>query len=137
MYFLQLGATHWFIGNDQILSNKEFPIVFDSVNGVCKQPENSTSFYNKEEADEVINWIKKLMDTNRTKMKVSQQDIGIISPYYHQSELIREELDNNGYSDIATGSAEVFQGQERPIIIISTVRTDSNDLGFVTDPQVK
>lgn len=135
MYPLQLGATHWFIGND-LLPNKEFPIIFDSVNGVCKQLKNSTTSYNNEEAEVVVKWVKQLLDKECTGIEVLEQDIGIISPYIGQCELIRENLINNGRSGISVGTSEVFQGQERPIIILSTVRTDGDDLEFVKDPQV-
>ncbi|XP_055307474.1 putative helicase mov-10-B.1 [Sitodiplosis mosellana] len=130
------GATHRFIGND-LLPNKEFPMIFDSVKGVCKQSPNSTTYYNEKEAEAVIEWVQKLLDKKCTGMEVTQRDIGIISPYHRQCEVIREDLINNGCPDITVGSAEVFQGQERPIMIISTVRTESDNLEFVTNPRVE
>lgn len=121
------------MGNN-ILPNKNFPIIFESVRGECKQQRNSTSYYNEEEADAVIDWVKKLLHTTCNEVAVNEQDIGIISPYQRQCEVIREDLINNGYSGISVGSAEIFQGQERKVIIISTVRTESSD--FINDPQV-
>lgn len=135
MYLVQLGATHRFVGND-LLQNKQFPMIFESVKGVCKQPKNSTSYYNEEENETVIKWVQKLMDLKNTGMKISEQDIGIISPYNRQCEVIQEDLINNGHANILVGSAEAFQGLERSIIIISTVRTESDDLGFVKNPRV-
>lgn len=116
------------------MPNKNFPIVFESVKGECKQQKKSTSYYNEEEADAVIEWVKKLLLTKCNEVEVHEQDIGIISPYQRQCEVIREDLINNGYFGISVGSAEVFQGQERKVIIISTVRTESSD--FINDPQV-
>lgn len=121
------------MGNN-ILPNKNFPIIFESVRGECKQQRNSTSYYNEEEADAVIDWVKKLLHTTCNEVAVNEQDIGIISPYQRQCEVIREDLINNGYSGISVGSAEIFQVQERKVIIISTVRTESSD--FINDPQV-
>lgn len=66
---------------------------------------------------------------------VTQDDIGVVSPYKRQCEKIRLQLTNNGYGDIVVGPAETFQGQERRIMFISTVRT-GEDIGFVRDAQV-
>lgn len=61
-------------------------------------------------------------------------DVGIITPYAGQCRMMKEALTLAGL-DIDVGTAEVFQGQERQIIIISTVRTNE-ELGFVKDPRV-
>lgn len=110
------------------MPNKDFPIVFESVDGECQKPENSTSFYNAKEVNAVMQWVAKLVKTTLA------QDIGIISPYSRQCEKIRDNLIRSGYSGISVGTAEIFQGQERKVIIISTVRTGESD--FVNDKQV-
>lgn len=65
--------------------------------------------------------------------------IGIISPYRAQCRMLEVACQQNkivtGTSGVAIGTAEQFQGQERPIIIISTVRTNDN-LGFTNDERV-
>lgn len=38
-------------------------------------------------------------------------------------------------AEIAIGTAEIFQGQEKDVIIISTVRTNG-EIGFVKDERV-
>lgn len=40
-----------------------------------------------------------------------------------------------GINDITVGTAEIFQGKEKPVIILSTVRS-AGELGFVSDPRV-
>lgn len=63
--------------------------------------------------------------------KITQNDIGIISPYRRQCEELSDKCKELGYDGIQIGSVEVFQGQERPIIIVSTVRSKMNNLGFL------
>lgn len=72
-------------------------------------------------------------------MGCNNDDIGIITPYALQQRLIEKNLDE----DIKVGTIEDFQGLERHIILISTVRTSSNgvqndsskNLGFVKCPK--
>lgn len=61
--------------------------------------------------------------------------LGIVSPYRAQCRLLKSECARINANEIAIGTAEVFQGQERTIMIISTVRTDA-DLGFVKNERV-
>eukprot|EP00741_Cyanophora_paradoxa_P009189 tig00001477_g8899.t1 len=83
--------------------------------------------------------------------------IGVISPYQRQVRKLRRLLAAKGYASeeargrtaraagVRVGTVEEFQGQERPVIIVSTVRSNSgNDwtgfdakfnLGFVNNPQ--
>lgn len=131
--FFFLDATHSFIGLD-FLPNKQFPLIFDSVNGACKQFKNESSCHNMDEVFVVVDYIKKILDFNWNGKQFFCSDIGVISPYKKQCELIKEKLGDT-FSDISVGTAEVFQGQERRIIIISTVRT-TEDLGFVNNYQV-
>lgn len=113
--------------------NKKFPIVFQSVNGACEQRENDFSSYNSDEVTAVLKYIEILLNGSWNGKKVNFSDIGVISPYKAQCDLIKEKCDTN----IAIGSAEQFQGMEKPIIIISTVRTDAGHLGFLKDYQVR
>lgn len=65
-------------------------------------------------------------------------DIGVLSPYRLQCEFIRLTCKRNGFQSITVGTAEKFQGQERKVIIASTVCSRNETLGsFVSDPQVK
>lgn len=64
---------------------------------------------------------------------------GIVTPYRAQCRLICDTLKRHGrdvgLGAITIGTAECFQGQERPIIIVSTVRTNG-ELGFVNSERV-
>ena len=67
----------------------------------------------------------------------------MITPYRRQVQKIRNKLKKEGYQDVMVGSTEEFQGQERRVIIVSTVRsspeyvtTDSQyKLGFLANPK--
>lgn len=75
-------------------------------------------------------------------MHAASEHIGIISPYHAQVCRIRNILPRNG-KDIKVGSVEEYQGQERRVIIISTVRSSldfvsfdlRHTLGFVANPR--
>lgn len=83
----------------------------------------------------VLEFVEMLMEPE--KYNLNQHDIGIVSPYKLQCNMIRRRCQQIGYRNIAIGSTEQFQGQERKIIIISTVRSGSSKLGnFVKNPQV-
>lgn len=74
---------------------------------------------------------------NRTRLrKFTIDDVGIISPYKKQCKKIRMACRNRGWDGIQIGSVEVFQGKEKPIIIVSTVRSDGRNIGFLDNPKV-
>lgn len=121
-----------------------YGFIFCGVNGVNKQSPDSPSWFNPAETKSVFNFLLKLY-----KKGVRSEEIGVITPYQAQVKQIRRILDESGYGGSSglqkpkIGSVEEFQGQERQVIIISTVRTTksmlSSDLqhalGFVASPK--
>lgn len=77
----------------------------------------------------------KLMGNKWNNEELNKNDIGVVSPYVAQCDRIRAELRKNKLGEISVGTAETYQGQEKKVIIISTVRTDEM-LGFVKNDQV-
>ena len=62
------------------------------------------------------------------KAGINEKDIGIISPYADQVKLISEK------TDIEVKTVDGFQGREKEIIIISTVRSNEyGQIGFLKD----
>ncbi|KAJ3409958.1 Helicase MOV-10 [Chytriomyces hyalinus] len=69
--------------------------------------------------------------------------IGIITPYRKQIDKIRLQLKKNGWEKIKVGSVEEFQGDEKKIIILSTVRSSAQwiekdfkfNIGFLKNPK--
>ncbi|KAG4074469.1 hypothetical protein HA402_015758 [Bradysia odoriphaga] len=118
-------------------NNKANGVVFIGVNGKNVKDADSPSWCNKEEAET----IKKFFET-LVKLGQKPSDIGIITPYTQQVKTIRKELIRNDASDVKVGTVEEFQGQERKVILLSTVRTVerhlANDLrhslGFIRHP---
>ncbi|KAH9618772.1 hypothetical protein KSS87_008059 [Heliosperma pusillum] len=121
-----------------LLPNKEFPILFNGVQAYDEREGDNPSWFNRTEASVVVKLIKKLI-----ARKVSEATIGVITPYRQQVAKIKLALDDAGITNIKIGSVEQFQGQEREVIIISTVRStikhDEHDriylLGFLSNPK--
>ena len=68
------------------------------------------------------------MATDYIKAGISEKDIGIISPYADQVKLISEK------TNIEVKTVDGFQGREKEIIIISTVRSNKHgQIGFLKD----
>lgn len=73
--------------------------------------------------------------------EISQSDIGIVTPFLLQSKNLREALQKESFVDVAVGTVETFQGQEKEIIIISAVRSkifvheDRKHIGFLSNPR--
>ena len=118
-----------------------FPIVFHSVEGENLREANSPSWFNPQEAELVLQYVHLLLKETKPPLKPSE--IGIITPYARQVSKINKALATMGVTEIKVGSVEMFQGQERRCIILSTVRSDSAhlskdvrfNLGFVASPK--
>jgi helicase MOV-10 len=103
----------------------DFPILFHSVKSGIEEATTTKSRRNLAEVDVVVKYVKLCL-----QQQIKEKDIGIIAPYKFQAEKIRSRLKNN--PEVTVETVERFQGSERRVIIISTVRT-SGDLRFVTD----
>ncbi|KAI5643200.1 AAA domain-containing protein [Phthorimaea operculella] len=106
-------------------------IVFHGVLSHEQRTDKSPSFSNYMELELVQEYIKKLI----RKHKVLPEDIGVVTPYILQVSKIKNWLRGTAWSDrIEVGSVEAFQGKEKRVIIISTVRSGSQ-MGFLVDDQ--
>ncbi|KAK4705300.1 hypothetical protein P7C70_g911, partial [Phenoliferia sp. Uapishka_3] len=113
-----------------------FPIIFHSIKGGEAREGSSPSFFNGMEITQVMMYFKKLLRFPGIEAK----DIGIISPYNAQVKKLRKEVHNQS---VTVGSVEEFQGAERKVILVSTVRSNLNfldfdaraNLGFLANPK--
>jgi helicase MOV-10 len=80
---------------------------------------------------------------NGCAKRLDADDIGIITPYNKQAQKLKRLLRREGLEEVKVGSTETFQGQERRVIIISTVRSSEDyvnsdvlhNLGFLENPK--
>ncbi|GIL67707.1 hypothetical protein Vafri_21028 [Volvox africanus] len=119
------GMLQW-----EELPNPRVPMMMHHIVGKDVQEANSPSWQNDLEVRQVKAYVDKLLQKRRGG-RVRADEIGIITPYNKQVQRIRAVL--GLLSDqIKVGSVEEFQGQERRIIIISTVRSSDEYLEFDT-----
>ncbi|KAI9580343.1 hypothetical protein GQX74_000336 [Glossina fuscipes] len=76
-----------------------------------------TSWYNAHETKHVF-----LMTVKLYRKNIKPESIGIITPYEKQVKHLRKLFDDADVAALKIGTVEDFQGQEREIILISTVR---------------
>lgn len=107
------------------------PILFEHIEGIPQRMFECVSWYNNMEIESVKHYVERLLKKTPNKREIKQSDIGIISPYKRQCINIEEMLEANNWTDVEVGSVEQFQGREKPIIIISTVR--KGNMGFILE----
>ncbi|TDL24433.1 P-loop containing nucleoside triphosphate hydrolase protein, partial [Rickenella mellea] len=126
------------------LKTPDVHIMFHAVSGKDDREGRSPSFFNIEEASLVNVYVEALLGRENQKLRLTHEHIGVISPYQAQcGKILRTFKKNPKMSGIKVGSVEEFQGQERRVIIVSTVRSSvefidydlKHDLGFVADPR--
>lgn len=135
------------------LPTQGFPIIFHGVSGEDQREGNSPSFFNALEIEALVTYLKKLLQSQgkRGRSRISPKEIGIISPYRKQVEKIRQAITKKDrdlmnlpdIKELKVGSIEEFQGQERRVLLISTVRScteylsvdEDFKLGFLKNPK--
>ncbi|KAL1543277.1 RNA helicase [Salvia divinorum] len=129
------SSTSW----EGIIPDKEFPLLFIGIQGCDEREGNNPSWFNRIEASKTVEMIKVLIEEKGVK----EEEIGVIAPYRKQVSKIKEALECLGNTNVKVGSVEQFQGQERKVIIVSTVRSTVKHnefdkvhyLGFLSNPR--
>ena len=96
---------------------------------------------NVDEMVMVRHYVDQLLDYRASR--ITAKDIGVVTPYQKQAQRMRVMLAGRGWDEVTVGSVEQFQGQERRVIIISTVRSSKeyiesdvkHNLGFLVNPK--
>ncbi len=112
--------------NDIVDCDEDVLTFIDTSNMDNSQEErlqDSKSLINRLEAEICLELANRYVENG-----VSKDDIGIISPYADQIKLISDK------TDVEVKTVDGFQGREKEIIIISTVRcNDNGEIGFLND----
>ncbi|ODV97692.1 hypothetical protein PACTADRAFT_47561 [Pachysolen tannophilus NRRL Y-2460] len=89
-----------------------------------------SSKYNENEILVVLKHVSSLLASN-----VQQSDIGIISPYNAQVSFLKKVIYyKKNWKDIEISTVDGFQGREKEVIILSLVRSNSEQkIGFLKD----
>eukprot|EP00928_Gymnodinium_smaydae_P038022 TRINITY_DN26317_c0_g1_i1.p1 TRINITY_DN26317_c0_g1~~TRINITY_DN26317_c0_g1_i1.p1 ORF type:complete len:854 (+),score=86.90 TRINITY_DN26317_c0_g1_i1:36-2597(+) len=121
------------------------PILMHNVVGNEIQEAGTPSIANFEEVRLVQEYVLDLLRDERLELDPS--DVGVITPYTRQLQALERQFSNIGSSvdGLQCGTVERFQGQERTVVIISTVRSSGRSsradnperrpIGFVGEPK--
>eukprot|EP01062_Namystynia_karyoxenos_P074483 TRINITY_DN713_c0_g1_i1.p1 TRINITY_DN713_c0_g1~~TRINITY_DN713_c0_g1_i1.p1 ORF type:complete len:1450 (+),score=393.86 TRINITY_DN713_c0_g1_i1:95-4351(+) len=105
------------------LPNRRVPLLFHHVEGVEARDADSPSWYNKEEIGAVKQVLESLLQDG-SGVQVRGEDIGVITPYLKQKRKLEKHFHYcQKFRGVCVRTVEGFQGQERPVIIVTTVRS--------------
>uniref|UniRef100_A0A183BNT0 RNA helicase n=1 Tax=Globodera pallida TaxID=36090 RepID=A0A183BNT0_GLOPA len=109
------------------LPKQGFPIFWHHVNTPEEKELDGHSYSNKGEMAVVHDYIKRVC----TELCVKPSDIGVVAPYNYQMRRLRRLLGDE-HKEVTVDTVERYQGSQRRVIIISTVRNNEKDaLGFM------
>lgn len=103
----------------------EQPLVFHNVKGRDRREYVNPSWFNPSEAITCLSYVSRLY-----KAGLRPDQLGIITPYRRQIEKMNLLFDSCSLKRCKTATMEEFQGDEREVIIISTVRTRERNINF-------
>uniref|UniRef100_A0A914XVI3 RNA helicase n=1 Tax=Panagrolaimus superbus TaxID=310955 RepID=A0A914XVI3_9BILA len=112
-----------------IIGNRQSPILFVNVDGTeAIGADDNAKLYNEAEARALFEYLTRCMDMP----SLQEDDVAVITPYNGQVANLRG-LISNTFPLIEVDTVEHFQGAEKRVVLISTVRTTK--LGFLEDPR--
>ena len=117
-------STPLVIKNPDQYSNLQDGLSHVQVSGKSIRPSQGSGWTNPDEASAVISAIKSIK-ANSSNNSLS---IGVVTPYKKQADLITDSLTSKGLiGGVAVGTAHAYQGQEKDIMIFSTVVSKGMD----------
>lgn len=124
--------THWAL-NWQELPSPSFPIIFESTMGKLAREQDSASYFNQKEIELVEFYLRKLFTDGVNDRPISQKDVGVVSPYKKQCIKLKQMCARHGWNELEVGSVEAYQGREKPVIMLTTVRSGTRGVGFLNN----
>jgi DNA-directed RNA polymerase subunit L len=106
--------------NDKLVINSRNaeanPLIFQDIRG------NTTEYKNTapREVQQIIRYAQENPD----------KSIGVITPFANQKNLINDQIQKNGLSNVACGTVHAFQGDEKDTVLFSLALTDKT--GYAT-----
>lgn len=122
------AVANFAIGWEGLMLNKDFPMLFHTTK--TRSKEVGVSLMNEGEVNLVDTYVQTLLGQGINGKEVLETDIGIISPYCAQRDRFREQFESL-YPKLEVGTVDSFQGREKKIIIMSTVRSGTKHVGFL------
>lgn len=117
--------------------NGSRPMYFLINNGNEEIGSSGTSFLNRSEASAVEKIVTLML-----KSGITPDQVGVVTPYEGQRIYLMSHMQKNGslrsdlYKEIEVASVDSFQGREKDYIILSCVRSNSQQgIGFLRDPR--
>jgi helicase MOV-10 len=117
------------VGSD-VLKNQNFPIIFHATRSPSKGVGKSQM--NEGEIEIVLDYLYDLLTNGVNGKAVDETDVGIISPYRAQRDRIVDHPDFD-YQNVEVGTVDSFQGREKKIVILSTVQSQTRNIGFLSN----
>ncbi|MEM7555300.1 MAG: AAA domain-containing protein [Cyanobacteria bacterium P01_A01_bin.84] len=126
--------------NHIIPENKHLLWIKTPLNREYSEQKEGTSRFNFKEVEIIEKLCDQLDKTWSEKVALGEpkKEIGIITFYGAQLRLIKDTINSSKFSslNIRTGTVDIFQGMERPVIIVSTVcNNNRGDIGFAKAPE--
>ena len=101
------------------------PLIFHACRGRDRREFVDPSWFNPAEAIRCLTYAKRLYESG-----LRADQLGVITPYRRQIEKLNLLFESCGIPKCKISTMEEFQGDEREVIIISTVRTRAKKLEF-------
>jgi helicase MOV-10 len=112
---------------DVLMFNSDFPILYHTTSS--RSEEIGTSLKNEGELCVLMYYLEVILRRGLNGNKVTEKDVGIISPYRGQRDRMLDELGHRAGLEI--GTVDAFQGREKKIILMSCVRSGTTHVGFL------
>lgn len=112
---------------------RAMPFMMIDTAGTCwydeRNDDASNSLTNPGHAQRVVAEVRRLLSRG-----VAPTDLAVIAMYRNQVKLLRELLRTEREAGIDVGSVDGFQGRERNVVIVDTVRSNEDGtIGFLAD----